>query len=236
MFEGQTAVITGASSGIGQTLALALGRMGVRTCLIGRSRDKLEAMAAEIGPDACPAIADLSRPDDLERLVGELMVSYPQVHLLVHSAGMYEAASFATAPTEHFDAMYAVNVRAPFRITQALMPALIGVHGQVVFINSSAGLKAASGVAQYAATKHALKALADSLRDEVNSQGVRVISVYPGRTAGPLQKRLFGIEGRAYDASRLLQQEDIAQAIISSLMLPRTAEVTDLTICPFKKV
>ncbi|MCC7207672.1 MAG: SDR family oxidoreductase [Anaerolineae bacterium] len=234
--NGQTAIVTGASSGIGRTLARALGRHGVRVCLVGRNREALDYLATDIGGGACALPADLSHAEDVERLVADLTARFADLHLLVHCAGMYETARFAAARIEDFDAMYAVNVRAPFRLTQALLPALIQAQGQVVFVNSTAGLRAAAGVAQYAATKHALKALAHSLREEVNAQGVRVISVYPGRTAGPLQERLFRIEGRAYDASRLLQQDDVAQAILAALSLPRTAEVTDLTIRPFQKV
>jgi NADP-dependent 3-hydroxy acid dehydrogenase YdfG len=236
MFEGQMAVITGASSGIGSAIAVALGRVGAQVCLIGRDQRRLEDVVAQIGPGAEVFRANLAAPDDLERLVRTLASRHTCIDLLIHSAGHYETASFATAPVEHFDAMYAVNVRAPFRLTQALLPALVRAQGQVVFINSSAGVRAASGVAQYAATKHALKALADSLRDEINPQGVRVISVYPGRTTGPLQERLFGMEGRPYEPALLLQQDDVVQSIVSALTLPRTAEVTDLMIRPFKRV
>ena len=126
-----------------------------------------------------------------------------------------------------------MNVRAPYALTQALLPALRTGSGDVVFVNSSAGAHppAASNGA-YAATKHALRALADALRAEENENGVRVLSVYPGRTAGPLQERLHELEGRAYAPERLLQPEDVAAAAMAALALPRTAEATDLHITP----
>jgi NADP-dependent 3-hydroxy acid dehydrogenase YdfG len=86
----------------------------------------------------------------------------------------------------------------------------------------------------YAASKHALRALADGLRDEVNKKGVRVITVFPGRTATPMQEAVHRYEGRPYDAERFLQPEDVAAAAVNALALPRTAEVTDLHIRPMR--
>jgi NADP-dependent 3-hydroxy acid dehydrogenase YdfG len=90
-------------------------------------------------------------------------------------------------------------------------------------------------VGQYAASKHALKAIADSLRDEVNTEGIRVLSVYPGRTASPLQAAVHQMEGRTYHPERLMQPEDVALAVINALGLPRSAEVTDIHIRPMAK-
>jgi NADP-dependent 3-hydroxy acid dehydrogenase YdfG len=77
--------------------------------------------------------------------------------------------------------------------------------------------------------------MSDTLRDEVNGDGIRVLTVYPGRTATPRQERIFAMEGRAYTPERLLQPQDIAAMIVASLKLPRTAEVTNLTIRPMQK-
>jgi len=108
-------------------------------------------------------------------------------------------------------------------------------RGQIVFVNSSVGLIARANVGQYAATKHALKAIADSLREEVNADGVRVLSIFPGRTATPMQELVHKMEGRVYQPERFTQPEDIAQVVINTLALPRTAEVTDISIRPFRK-
>lgn len=105
-------------------------------------------------------------------------------------------------------------------------------RGQIVFINSIAGIYAMPHVGQYAATQHALKAVTDSLRAEVNAAGVRFLSVYPGRTATPMQEAVHEREGRVYVPERLMQPEDVAAAVLSALGLPRTAEVTDLHIRP----
>jgi NADP-dependent 3-hydroxy acid dehydrogenase YdfG len=143
--------------------------------------------------------------------------------------------SFEVAPIEDFDHLYRVNVRAPYLLTQQLLPLIKARQGQVVFINSSVGLNARARVSQYAATKHALKAIADSLREEVNAAGVRVVSIYPGRTASPMQAMVYQLENRVYQPEQLIQPEEIAAVITTVLSLPKGAEVTDINIRPAKK-
>ena len=87
-------------------------------------------------------------------------------------------------------------------------------------------------VGLYAATKHGLRALADSLRDEVNHDGIRVLSVYLGRVAGPLQEEIHALEGKAYRPGELIQPEDVAGIVVHALALPSTAELTELDIRP----
>jgi NADP-dependent 3-hydroxy acid dehydrogenase YdfG len=117
-------------------------------------------------------------------------------------------------------------------LTQDLLPLVCRCQGQVVFMNSTAGLTSRANVSQCAGTKHALEALADSLREEVNRNGVRVLSVFPGRTASPSQEHLQAQEGRLYRPERLLQPEDVAAVVVHALCLPRTAEVTEIKIRP----
>jgi NADP-dependent 3-hydroxy acid dehydrogenase YdfG len=111
-----------------------------------------------------------------------------------------------------------------------MLPMMKPHDGQIVFINSSVGLKAKAGVSQYAATKHALRAIADSLREEVNVNGIRVLSVFPGRTDTPMQKTVQRMEERSYQPERFMQPEDVAAVVINALVLPRSAEVTDIHI------
>ena len=109
------------------------------------------------------------------------------------------------------------------------------LRGQIVNIGSMSGVNPAPFGEVYSASKHALRAFTDSLRAEVNPSGVRVLSVYPGRTATPMQESIFAAEGRSYDPSRLLQPADVAEMVLAALCLPRTAEVTDLHIRPLQK-
>jgi len=92
-----------------------------------------------------------------------------------------------------------------------------------------------ANLAHYTAAKYALKAIADSLREEVNGDGIRVLSIYPGRTATPMQADIHRLEGETYQPDRLMQAEDVAQTVIDALSVPRSAEVTDVIIRPMQK-
>jgi short-subunit dehydrogenase len=108
-------------------------------------------------------------------------------------------------------------------------------QGQIVFMNSQAGLHARAHTGQYAATKYALKALADSLREEVNALGVRVLSVFPGSTASPMQAAVHAMKGMEYHPERLMQPEDTAAVVLQALSVPRSTEVTDIILRPLRK-
>jgi NADP-dependent 3-hydroxy acid dehydrogenase YdfG len=231
----ETAVVTGAGSGIGRAIAVRLAEVCTQVCLLGRDRDRLAGTADAVASSKAEALVyplDLTADDDIERFARWVGAKLAGVDVLVHGAGVIRHGTVARAPVRDLDLHYGLNVRAPYRLTQALLPQLAGRRGQIVFVNSSAGVSARGGVGQYAATKHALKALADSLRDEVNPLGVRVLSVYPGRTATPMQAHVHETEGRDYRPERLLQPADIAEMIFHALLLPRSAEVTDLHLRP----
>jgi NADP-dependent 3-hydroxy acid dehydrogenase YdfG len=235
--QDHTCVVTGASSGIGRAIAIALASGGATVCAVARRRDELEATANAANGAGRFALyqADLLSDDEVNGLTRALLTREGGIDVLVHGAGMISIGGVETAPVRDLDRQYATNVRAPYVLTQALLPALRANRGQVVFINSSTGLAARANVAQYAATKHALKAIADSLREEVNPDGVRVVSVYPGRTATPLQARLHTVEAKPYAPERLMQPEDVASVVVNALTLPRSTEVTDLMVRPMTK-
>ena len=232
-FGGQVGVITGAGSGIGRAIALRWAELGGTPWLIGRDQRKLEATArrvADAGRTARVRACDLSDPDDLERAARELRDELRRVHLLVHSASSWSSSSFEELPARQLDEQYAVGVRAPVELTRILLPRLIAGRGQVVFVNSSAALGAAMGLTAYGSMKRALSGVADHLRAELNPRGVRVLGVYPGRTATPMQRRVHEHEGRSYVPGRLLQPEDVASIVLHALSLPRTAEVTEIHV------
>jgi short-subunit dehydrogenase len=237
-FAGQLAVVTGASSGIGKAIALELARQGATLCLVGRSREALRAVAESTG-EASPKIrcyrADFTVDEDVHELVAQLRRDYSAIDVLIHSAGIIVNGALAALPVEDLDRQYRTNVRAPYLLTQALLSLLKACQGQIVFMNSTVGLNAGANAGQYAATKHALRAVADSLRAEVNPQGVRVLSVYLGRTATPMQAAVHQMEGRAYRPDLLMQPEDVATVVLNALSVPRTAEVTDIHLRPMIK-
>jgi NAD(P)-dependent dehydrogenase (short-subunit alcohol dehydrogenase family) len=232
------AVITGASSGIGRAIALSLAAQGTTPCLIGRDREALCSLAdcvREKAPETRFYQADLAIGEQVEQLAERIKSDWDRLDVLVHSAGAISLGPLECAALEDFDRQFQVNVRAPFALTRALLPLLRSSRGQIVFINSTVGLAARAQVGPYAATKHALRALADSLRDEVNADGIRVLSVFLGRTASPLQEAVHRFEGRDYRPEVLLQPEDVAATVTSVLALPRTAEVTDIRMRPLAK-
>lgn len=232
------AVVTGASSGVGRAIALALARNGAELLAIGRNAKAL-AETVEAARQFSPAAAfsiDLTVEENFQALLQHLEEKAGKLDILVHSAGVIHQDPMERARIEDFDLQYATNVRAPYLLSQCLLPFLAKARGQIVFINSSVGLAVKrSEVGQYAATKHALRAIADSLREEVNPKGIRVLSVYLGRTATPMQQALSQHEGRGYHPENLLQPEDLASVVVHSLTLPRTAEVTEISIRPMKK-
>jgi NADP-dependent 3-hydroxy acid dehydrogenase YdfG len=238
VLENQWALVTGASGGIGAAISQALAAQGVSVIMVGRDRAKLETAACGVrnGSQVVVTTAcDLTRADDVESLIDQVTAGRERLDILVHCAGVIEHGLLADAPLESLDRQYQANVRGPLLLTQGLLQKLKSPRGQIVFINSSVGLKARSNAGYYSATKHAFKALADALRDEVNAAGIRVMNVFPGRTATPRIAALHEIEGRPFQPEVLLQPEDIASVVINALSLPWTAEVTDISIRPMLK-
>jgi len=236
--DGHIALVTGAGSGVGQAIALALAAQGATLCLAGRSPATLEATASSVKPAQAVVRCyptDLTHDGAVQTLAEQLQRDWNAIDILVHSAGVYAMGPLESVPVAELDQQYQTNVRAPYLLTQALLSLLLRRQGQVVFINSSVGLTARGQMGQYAASKHALRALADSFREEVNGEGLRVLSVYLGRTASPMQAKIHVMEGKSYRPEYLLQPSDVAAVVLNALRLPRTAEVTDLSIRPMLK-
>jgi NAD(P)-dependent dehydrogenase (short-subunit alcohol dehydrogenase family) len=173
---------------------------------------------------------DLSDPAQSDPQIASLSAQIPSLDVLVHSAGGVGLGPVGSAPVDDLDWMFRLNLRAPFLLTQALLPALKRAQGQIVFINSGAGLRAQGGWGQYAATKFGLKAIADALRDEVSSDGIRVLSAFPGRTASPMQERVRALEGQPYRAADYMQPEDVASIVVKALEINRRAGVHEINI------
>ena len=233
----QVALLTGASSGIGSATALLLATKGVKLWLTGRNRAGLDAVAesARRTTSEISCIqADLELDKDIIALVARLQRDVGYLDLLIHCAGTIIPGPMESAEIEDLDRQYRINVRAPYLLTQLLLPMLRSRRGQIVFVNSSAGQIASANVGQYGATKHALRAIADSLRQEVSTDSLRVLSVFPGRTASPMQASIHAIEGKTYRPEHLVQPEDVAAMLVSAISLPRSAEVTDINVRPLR--
>jgi short-subunit dehydrogenase len=221
-----THLVTGAGSGIGAAVAQRLLERGDQVVVLARSSERADEMRADL-PGVDVLVADLDRPESVESLV--LPDSLDSV---VHVAGVVELGSVAELSVEDWASQLRVNLVAPAALTRVALPALRAARGTVVFVNSTAGLSASPQWSAYAASKHGLRALADSLRGEEAAAGVRVTTVFPSRTATPMQEKVHQQEGRAYDAAAWIRPETVADAILHVLDLPRDATIPDLTVRP----
>lgn len=230
--------MAGATGAIGGAIARTLAAEGASLLLLGRDEARLRAIGEELETQGC-AVRTLAGDLTGQPAVAQAGASAESlgdgVDLFVHAAGVFRAGPLESAPIEDLDLQFAVNVRAPYLLTRRLLPALRARRGLVVFVNSTAGLGAGAGSAAYAASKHALRAVADGLRAEVNADGVRVLSVYPGRTRGRMQREVCRSLGQRYDAERFLDPADVATAIVDAAALPPSAEVYDLRLRPASK-
>lgn len=228
------AVITGASSGVGSALALRFADTVEQVILVGRDGARLQATARaaeQRGARSTCHVAQLDSVAGVEALASELG-RLPAASLLIHAAGEFSAEPVAQLEPEDFDRVLRVNLRAPYVLTRALLKALQQGAGDVVFINSSVVGQRRAGLAAYGGSKAGLVALADSVRQECNPLGLRVLSVFLGATATPMQRNIHAQQARTYQPEALLQPEDVAQLVHAALALPRGAEVTDLHVRP----
>lgn len=231
----KTAVVTGASQGIGKAIASALAQDGKNVVIAGRNPDKLEAEASQFGATRGTvrfAVLDLTDHDSIANFSNKVRSFSPTLDILVHCAGAYARNAFDRANDECFSQLLQTNVIGPSMLTRTLLPDLKKSSGDIVFVNSSVVFSHSEFVGEYAATKHAMRGIANALRAEVNKDGVRVLSIFPGRTATPGQESIFAQEGKKYYPDQLLQSNDIAEVILACINLPATAEVVDLHIRP----
>lgn len=225
-----TIVLTGAGSGIGQLLAERLTERGDRLVLVARDADRADDLAAE-HPGAAMIVADLARPESLAAAVAASDLP-DGIDAVVHAAGIVDLGHVEDLTVDSWQDQLAVNLVSPAELTRLLLPRVRAARGQVLFVNSGAGLTAHPQWAAYAASKHGLKALADALRGEEAAHGVRVTTVYPGRTATPMQAQVHAQEGKDYDADAWIQPASVVTAVLTALDLPRDAVITDLSVRP----
>ncbi|KNY04472.1 SDR family oxidoreductase [Microbacterium sp. GCS4] len=226
----RTHLITGAGSGIGAVVARRLQERGDSVVLLARDAGRAREIAAQ-HPGATTLVGDLAQPGRLSWALSKQALP-ERIDSIVHAAGVVDLGAVADLPATLWEQQLAVNLVGPAELTRLLLPLLRVARGRIVFVNSGAGLHAHAGWSAYAASKHGLRALADSLRAEEAEYGVRVTSVYPGRTATPMQERVHQQEGRDYDPSRFIAPESVATTVLTALDLPDDAALTDLTIRP----
>lgn len=223
-----TYVVTGAGSGIGALVAARLRDRGDRLVLPLRSEQRLADVRSDFGGHDL-LVADLADPASVDAVAA---AAGERVDGVVHAAGVVTLGPVAELDAAAWRSQLDVNLVAPALLTRSLLPALRAARGTVVMVNSGAGQVAHPTWSAYAASKHGLRALADALRGEEAEHGVRVTSVYPGRTATAMQESVHDQEGKPYDPDAWIRPETVADAILGVLDLPEDATLPDLSLRP----
>jgi len=189
----RVALITGASSGIGETMAMHLSKAGSEVVLVARRRDRLDAVAAAIGARGGRAeviVADLAETADLRRVEARLADDKRPVDLLVNNAGFGTHGPFASLPVDEEEQELRLNALAPVRLTRAALPGMIRRRrGGIINVSSLAGLQPIPYWATYSATKSYLTTFSLAVHEEVKSSGVTVLALMPGFTRTEFQQR-----------------------------------------------
>jgi NADP-dependent 3-hydroxy acid dehydrogenase YdfG len=219
------ALVTGATRGIGRAIAAELGRTH-HVLVGGRSADAVAEVVAAL-PSAEPYVADLA--------AGELPPLPQRLDVLVHSAGVEAGDRIADTDRATWERVFATNVFAVAELTRLALPALRAARGIVVTINSGSGFVSGPRGGVYGASKFALRALSDALREEERPNGVRVSSVHPGRTDSDMQRGLTAKLGEDYDTTYFLAPEDVADAVRLVVDLPERGTVETLSIRPTRR-
>jgi NADP-dependent 3-hydroxy acid dehydrogenase YdfG len=240
---GTAALVTGASSGIGEATALALAEEGAAVALVARRKDRLEALAERIGGRTLVIEADVADRAQAERAVARTVEELGRLDTLVNNAGVMLLGPVEGAPVEEWQRMLDVNVNGLLHCTHAALPHLLKAAqdgprqvADVVNISSVAGRHARQGSGVYNLTKFGVGAFSESLRQEVTQRHVRVSLVEPGAVETELAGHnrpevLEGLRKRFADMERL-QSEDIAEAITYVVTRPRRMAVNEILIRP----
>jgi NAD(P)-dependent dehydrogenase (short-subunit alcohol dehydrogenase family) len=229
--EGQRALVTGATSGIGRAIALQLARDGAEVLVHGRDAARGAETVKEItaaGGSASFVAADLGDADDVQRLANEI----GGVDILINNAGIALFAATAELDVSAFDKMFASNVRAPFFLVAAIAPAMAARgHGSIVSVSSMAGGVGLVGGAAYGATKASLEAMTRAWAAEYSASGVRVNAIAPGPvyTPSPSGPEFITALGETTPMHRASQPEEIAE-VVAFLASPRASYITGTTV------
>jgi NADP-dependent 3-hydroxy acid dehydrogenase YdfG len=244
--EGTVALVTGASSGIGEATARRLAAEGAAVAMVARRADRLGRIGGEIadaGGTALPIEADVSERGQAQNAVARAVGELGRLDVLVNNAGVMLLGPIVEAPVEEWEQMVQVNLLGLFYTAHAALPHLLEAAAKeprnvadLINISSVAGRVARRGSGVYNATKHGVGAFSESLRQEVTRRHVRVALVEPGAVATELQSHnrpevRDEIEKR-FENMDVLQAEDIADAIAYAVTRPRHAAVNEILIRP----
>ncbi len=229
----RTAVITGASKGIGAALARRCAADGVQVALIARTRAPLEALATELGPLASAHPCDLTNADAVGEVAHEVVATFGGApDILVNNAGLFQLATVESMSPADFSAVVQTNLIAPFLLTRALLPAMRERgSGSIVTLGSIADRAVFPENGAYAASKYGLRALHEAMRMELRGSGVRATLVSPGPVDTPLWDAVNPDERAGFTPrAAMLTAEDVADAIWFALSRPASVNIDELRL------
>ena len=237
-------VITGASSGIGQAIALHLANNAFSLVLVARRRDRINALVDQIiqqGGKAIAVKADVTRQEEVQRAIDAAVAAYQRVDVLINNAGFMAIAPLSELKTDEWDKMIDVNVKGVLYGIASVLPTMQAQKsGHIINLSSVAGLKVSGGVGTvYSATKFAVKAISEGLRMEVAGDNIRVTTLYPGAVASELK---FGSSDSAssqamqafYEANEI-PADSVARAVAYAVEQPDDVAVNEITIRPTRQ-
>jgi NAD(P)-dependent dehydrogenase (short-subunit alcohol dehydrogenase family) len=229
----RTALVTGASEGIGKATASALGRAGWQVGICARTPARVAAALVELrdeGVRASGQPADVGDPAQVGALVAQVEADLGPIDALINNAGVLIARPFLELSLEEWDRTMATNLRSLFLVTRAVLPGMLSRHqGDIVNVASLAGRNGFVGGTAYTASKHAVLGFSRALMLETRKQGIRVAAVCPGSVATGMLRDQPMLKA---DAERILRPEDVAATIVSILELPARALVSEIDIRP----
>jgi NADP-dependent 3-hydroxy acid dehydrogenase YdfG len=233
---GKTAIVTGASSGIGAATARLLAQYGCNAALAARRGDRLEALAAEIGDRALAVPTDITDPEAAAALVARTVEQFGAVDVVVNNAGLGLYAPITEGDPEDWRRMFDVNVLGALFVTRtAARHMLERGSGDIVFVSSAAGRRVPHGHgAVYAATKHAITAIAEGLRMDLHDRNIRVTNVEPGLVRTEFPESFYDSADEYYAGKEYapLEAEDIAEAILYALTQPARVSINEILVRP----
>lgn len=227
-------IITGASSGIGAATARALAPLGCKLVLAARSAEKLNALAAALGPNTLAVPTDVTLGVDVVQMVEKSVAHFGRIDVLFANAGIYIPGQVAEGDPEAWANLMKVNVDGVFRCVHAVLPYMLAQKsGDILVTSSISGFIDIHWEPIYSASKHAIQGFVHTLRRQVAAAGIRVGAIAPGRTAN----ELWGVNSKEEIARQVaehssLRSEDVAEAVIFMLSRPPHVTIRDLVMLP----
>jgi NADP-dependent 3-hydroxy acid dehydrogenase YdfG len=238
---GKVAIVTGASSGIGEATAIALAKEGAKVAIAARRTDRLEALAQKIktmGGEVLAATIDATDEAQIHQLIDKIQTTWGRIDILINNAGVMLLGNINGANTEDWRRMFDLNVLGLMYGTHAVLPVMKSQNGgQIVNVSSVAGRVARAGLGVYNATKFAVNAFSEALRQEVYKDNIRITLIEPGLVATELPNHITDPDAKVwaqevYDSVRRLDSEDVAAAILYAVSQPTHVNVNEILIRP----